>query len=144
MSGGRSTVAFKRGKVHAHHSGDISATSAEGHRLTDHFYIECKSYRDLQFAQLITQGTGTLAKFWKTTVAGAKQYKRSPMMIVRQNQMPTVVLLPSNIFSPSYTRRITSLEWMAVTPGFVVVRLDALVRMSYPSFASRFETKKGK
>lgn len=95
MSGGRATVGRKSGKDHARHAGDISATAPEGHALTDHWYVECKSYRNLAIMSAMLSGTGLLTKFWKETVEQATHYKRMPMLIAHENNMPTIVLVPT-------------------------------------------------
>lgn len=95
MSGGRATVGRKGGKDHARHAGDITATSPEGHYLTDAWYVECKSYRDLAICSAMLTGVGKLCKFWKETCEQATHYQRMPMLIAHQNQQPTIVLVPT-------------------------------------------------
>ena len=94
MSGGRATVGHRSGKSHSRHAGDISATSREGHALTDYWYVECKAYRNLSIDSAMIKGTGSLIKFWDEAVAQAARYKKLPMLIAKQNQMPTIVLVP--------------------------------------------------
>ena len=91
MSGGRATVARKSG-VAIRQSGDISAVSQEGHALTDKYYIECKSYRDLNFVGLLKR-KGKLAEFWLETRKQADHYKKLPMLIAKQNQQPVILCL---------------------------------------------------
>lgn len=94
MSGGRATVGRRKGKDHTRHAGDISATSPEGHALTDVWYVECKAYRNLQISSGMIKGVGKLYQFWETAVAEAEHYKKQPMLIVKQNQVPVIVLVP--------------------------------------------------
>jgi hypothetical protein len=94
MSGGRATVGQRRGKSHSRHAGDISATSREGHALTDHWYVECKAYRNLSIDSAMIKSTGFLIKFWDEAVTQAARYKKLPMLIAKQNQVPTIVLVP--------------------------------------------------
>lgn len=96
MSGGRATVGRKGGKDHSRHAGDISATSREGHALTDVWYVECKSYRNLQIDSAMIKGVGCLIKFWDEAVAQAEHYGKLPMLIAKQNQVPVIVLIPQN------------------------------------------------
>jgi hypothetical protein len=101
MSGGRATVGRKAGKDHAKHAGDITATSPEGHYLTDAWYVECKSYQDLNITGAMLSGVGLLVKFWKETCDQATHYKRMPMLVAHQNQQPTIVLVPAaNLLNP--------------------------------------------
>lgn len=98
MSGGRSTVFAKKGREAATQAGDISATGAEGHLLTDKFFIECKFYRDLSLLSfLFGHQRGKLHEFWSVAKREAKQHKKAPMMIAKQNIEKTLVLLSDTI-----------------------------------------------
>lgn len=94
MSGGRATVGRRAGKQHDHHAGDISATSPEGHQLTDRWYIECKFYKDLAIKAALLEGKGTLAQFWRETCEQASHYNKMPMLIAKQNNTRTLLLTP--------------------------------------------------
>ena len=96
MSGGRATVGARQGKNHARHAGDISATSPEGHALTDMWYVECKAYRDLRIDAAFIKSTGPLIRFWDVAVLEAGRYKKRPMLIAKQNQVPVIVLVPAS------------------------------------------------
>jgi hypothetical protein len=101
MSGGRATVGRRKGKDHARHAGDISATSPEGHVLTDRWYVECKFYKDLAIQSALLKGIGKLAQFWRETCEQATHYHRMPMLIAKENMSPTIVLMPtSHLLSP--------------------------------------------
>lgn len=91
MSGGRATVAHKRGESNRQ-GGDICSVSPEGHALTDIFYIECKAYKDLQVDSFLIKGKGVLAGFWAEAVKKAAQHEREPVLIAKQNNVPTIVL----------------------------------------------------
>jgi hypothetical protein len=92
MSGGRSTVAARKGKRLAAQAGDISCIHSFGSPLTDKYYIECKSYRDLNFAGLFT-GKGKLIEFWRETRKQAAHYSKHPLLIAKQNQQPIIMCL---------------------------------------------------
>jgi hypothetical protein len=101
MSGGRATVGKKKGKDHAKHAGDISATHPLGHNLTDKFYIECKYYADLKFDSWILNGEGPLAGFWKVAREQAAEHKLLPMLIVKQNRSEVFMIVPApHILAP--------------------------------------------
>lgn len=87
-------MGMRRGKSHSRHAGDISATSPEGHALTDVWYVECKAYRNLAIDSAFIKGTGSLIKFWDEAVAQASIYHKAPMLIAKQNQVPVIVLVP--------------------------------------------------
>lgn len=95
MSGGRATVGRKKGQEHARHAGDISATSPEGHVLTDKWYVECKFYKDLAIQSALLKGIGKLASFWREACEQATHYKRMPMLIAKENMSPCIVLMPT-------------------------------------------------
>ncbi len=92
MSGGRATVARKKGTILSSQSGDLSATHSLGQPFLDKFYTECKFYKDLNYSGILT-GTGYLVEFWNSTVTEANHYKKHPMLIAKQNRKPTVVFL---------------------------------------------------
>lgn len=110
MSGGRATVGFRSGKNHAKHAGDISATSVEGHTLTDEWYVECKAYRNLQIGSAMIKGVGKLMQFWDVAVAEAERYGKKPMLIAKQNLVPVIVLVPiSNTIHKAHLGTFTRL-----------------------------------
>ena len=92
MSGGRATVGRKKGTDLSSQAGDLSAVHSSGQPFLDKFYCELKSYKDLQYAGILT-GTGNLVKFWNSTVTEADHYKKHPILIAKQNRLPVVVFL---------------------------------------------------
>lgn len=92
MSGGRATVGRKKGEL-LRVAGDICAVTPEGHVLTDKYYIECKFYRDLDIDAFFTKSRGKLTQFWIECAEGARNYNKAPMLIAKQNLIPTLVLM---------------------------------------------------
>lgn len=92
MSGGRATTAFKRGVRLDRQAGDICAISPEGHRITDNYYLECKHRRDIGLESFLIKNIGPMAGWWRKTVAEAARHEREPVMIVRGNFMPILVV----------------------------------------------------
>ena len=90
MSGGRATVARKRGET-VRQAGDITAVAPEG-RVLDGFYIECKFYKDLSLESFFLHGKGMLAKFWRVAVREAASHNKTPWLIAKQNNRPTLLL----------------------------------------------------
>lgn len=117
MSGGRSTVAFKRGVRLAAQAGDISCVNPLGRKLTDKFLIEIKFYKNLVYHGLITQ-KGHLVEFWHEVQKQASRYDKSPMLIARQNQLPAVICL---------TR--TALRGFNVRPVLIAPKLDLAIAL---------------
>lgn len=94
MSGGRSTVAYARGKRLAAQAGDISCIHSIGQKFVDKFMSECKFVRDLNLKGLLT-GKGHLVEFWAEAKKQADRYGKLPMMIAKQNRLPATVCLNS-------------------------------------------------
>ena len=92
MSGGRSTVALKKGKKFKTSSGDVSAIGSLGFHLTDKFLIECKHYKNLEFAGLI-HNRGKLVAFWQKAQMEALNHSQLPILIAKQNNYPTVTVM---------------------------------------------------
>ena len=93
MSGGRATVALNSGLQLKSQAGDVSAIAAIGEKLLDTHMVECKAYKDLQVLQGFIKGTGKLYKFWEKAKQEAAKYGKRPLLIARQNQMPTFILM---------------------------------------------------
>jgi len=90
MSGGRATVAGRRGVNLASQAGDISAVHKSGHALTGDHYFELKHVKDIALDAFIVKGTGPLATYWNTACREASRYVKDPILIVRQNRLPTL------------------------------------------------------
>lgn len=90
MSGGRSTVAFKRGKRLATQVGDISCIHPAGQYFIESFAPECKFYASLDYQGLFTN-KGKLLSFWDEINIQAKRYTKSAFLVAKQNRMPVIV-----------------------------------------------------
>ncbi len=90
MSGGRSTIGKNKGEVLSAQAGDISTISPIGYSLTNRFILEAKFYKSLEVSGLVT-GTGNLLSFWKVLKKDALFHKRVPLLIAKQNRIPTVL-----------------------------------------------------
>lgn len=93
MSGGRATVAKKKGKALARQAGDITATAPEGHALTDAFFIECKFVKALRLDLFVQYGQGPLSQYWETARVQAALHKRAPMLICKENAGEVFVIM---------------------------------------------------
>lgn len=96
MSGGRATIGLASGIFRASQAGDVSAIDALGARLLNHVVVELKSYSDLGLFTGIVNDTGKLHGFWHELKALAVKFNKQPLLIARQNGMPTVCLLSSS------------------------------------------------
>lgn len=93
MSGGRATVAKRKGQD-VRQCGDICAVAPEGHAFCNHFYIECKHLKKIGLDGLI-KGGGALLTIWEKTRQEAVHYDRVPLLIIRQNGWPTLLMTNS-------------------------------------------------
>lgn len=93
MSGGRASVQFKKGESNITQAGDISSIDPISAMFINTFYIECRFYKDLNIASSFIKGNGKLREFWLEVIDKAEQAKRLPLLIARQNRMPTMALL---------------------------------------------------
>jgi hypothetical protein len=132
MSGGRATVAGKSGKKLNRQAGDISAVSKEGCSLTDRFYIECKHVANLSLEGMLLNDNGLLASFWDECTNQAREYKKAPMLIARQNRWRSALVLA---FSDDF-QRLTPHPGMLLTkwsgkycPSFIL--FDVLTIQPY-------------
>lgn len=105
ISGGRATVAFRKGESLKRQSGDITATAPEGHALTSRYFIECKHVKSLEIESFLLRNKGTLASFWRVVLKEAEKYGLEPLIIARQNHCKDII-----IFKASSLRK--------VAPGF--------------------------
>lgn len=96
MSGGRSTVGKKRGDTLSSQVGDISAVDPMGEWLLRHVVVECKAYNDLQIPSFILAETGLLSEFWTKLRRQAREFRRHPMLVARQDGRPPFIVLDSS------------------------------------------------
>ena len=127
MSGGRGTRReLKLGAQNV--SGDICAIHSGGHILTDHYHVEAKHVRNMELTSFALKGTGFLTREWKRCTRQAQSHRKTPMMIVRQNLMPEIVLLPASMII--HADPIFVMSWER---GCWVYLLDEMLRTaSYP------------
>jgi hypothetical protein len=93
LSGGRATVGRKTGKEMAHVAGDLCAVRPEGYAFAAKWFMELKSYKDLQVERFILEHRGTLWDFWQKARKEAVSHKKLPLMFLHQNQLKTFVLI---------------------------------------------------
>jgi len=130
MSGGRATLGKRKGVDLSRQAGDITAVAPEGHILTDRFYIECKSVKDLKLDRMLI-GSGTLFEFWRVARREAREHDRHPMLIAKQNQYTTLVLLPIWAMKPGnlFAHNIEPQALLTISPpnGGAYVRCAVLL-----------------
>lgn len=134
MSGGRSTVAFKKGgRKLANQVGDLTCIDPLGTFFINAFAIEIKFYANLDWQGLLT-GKGKLLTFWAEINEQARRYGKHPLMIVRQNRMQSHVC-----FDKEGHRKLGLLtrKMLLISPpsNIYIMTLEGFVRECQPYLA---------
>ncbi len=120
MSGGSSTVAFKKGdKIGM--SGDLVGVDDRGIFLTNAFSIEIKSYKDWVIDSLMlskSDSSQTVKGWWNQTTGDAKRDDKHPLLIFKKNRSPEMIGL--------HPRDVASLENFTGTMG-----MDSMLYRNY-------------
>lgn len=93
-SGGRSTTLQKKGIILGESAGDLQAIQPEGEEFIRKYFIECKAYIHLQWANLIVGGPCRALEFYKKATEQAAMFQKIPLMIAKQNRLPVMVMMP--------------------------------------------------
>src|SRR4029077_14687206 len=93
MSGGRSTIQAKKGKLNLTQAGDVSSIDRIGSEFIEKFCVECKHYKTLDLIPGIIHSRGALYSFWKRLLKDAAGAKKLPILIAKQNRLPSLVLV---------------------------------------------------
>lgn len=102
MSGGRATVQYKKGVNNKSQVCDISAIDPLGNFLIDKTIIECKTYRCLHIDSFIfnySLKTNNAYNFWIELSNKAKEVNKIPILICKQNNSKSLIILPHYLAS---------------------------------------------
>jgi len=135
MSGGRATVARKKDKKLVRQAGDITATAPEGAALTDTFYLECKFLKDLAFDSFALRGIGILAAIWRVATVEAEAHGRVPFLIAKQNNMPTIAVMPFNLIFAKYAWSRSPIICSVMNPNVSVLDFEAMMACRFQPIA---------
>lgn len=131
ISGGRATVAARKGKNLHHVSGDICAVHPDGAPLIEAFFIEAKCYGDLMLSRLLVNQTGRLADFWKIAKREARRYNKMPMLVWKQSMFDVFVCLDERGYRSLQLQRanvsLPDIEMIGVTLQRLVKTPFALI-----------------
>ncbi len=97
-SGSRASTARKQGKSRSSHAGDLCATDGRAQKFMDVFLIECKAYRNLKLDGLFwLSSAGNLSLFFDKPIEQAREHRKWPMLLLKQNQRAPLIVLPRSI-----------------------------------------------
>ena len=105
MSGGRSKAAKLAGRAgNTAQDGDVCSVSPEGHDLTEAFTIECKFYKQIDWAATIYGHDGDFGRFWRQAQRDADNASKRPLLIVKENRREELVAMSSDTFELLFGR----------------------------------------
>jgi len=93
MSGGRATVMRQAGKKASAIAGDVTATKRIGMGFASAFFVECKFVKNLRFDGLVTGLKTGIMDYWTVAKREAKRHKKEPIIIAKQNNLPTIMVM---------------------------------------------------
>ena len=97
-SGARFTSRQKVNLTTENQHGDICASNDKGIWFTKIFFIECKHYTELNLWSLITKNkSGNIVKWWDKAVKESKSISKIPILIIKQNNKPTLLMTDNNL-----------------------------------------------
>lgn len=91
MSGGRATLALKKSESAVSQAGDVSAIDQLGYDFIKTYLVECKAYKNLNFHHMLSMSNGEFVTFWLKVKDDASLNRKQPMLIAKQNYIPTIV-----------------------------------------------------
>jgi len=141
MSGGRATVAHKKGQELAHVSGDICAVHPLGHPFVAKFFCELKFYRDLRLGNVVAGKPSPLTTFWIKACEQARDHQKIPMLIAKQNNLP--ILLCTNTMGRLWLNQSGTLIQTVALPGMDmdVFLLDDVLATTSPFIVGTVSSK---
>ncbi len=136
-SGSSATVASKKGKRGHSQLGDIVSVREEGNWFSDKFIVECKFYRDLQLGRLFTAkgANGFLYKTWVQLFKTALKHERIPLLIVKQNRYPILIITKSEMFNGFPITNVAVQDKAPVT-GMTIYELEIALKYTTPKYAA--------
>lgn len=99
ISGGRATVAHKKGTDLARQAGDITATAEEGYPFIELFFVECKRVSTLGITNFVYNRSCPIRTFWTIACQQALRHNRAPMVIAQEDRGEIIVLMQSSVAS---------------------------------------------
>jgi hypothetical protein len=139
-SGARSTVRFKKtGKAIEAHASDIAPIHADAEPLASMFVIECKNYKSLSIHQVFySWDTSPLATWWAQATRDADRVLKVPMLVVKENLYPPLVVLPTWAIATVESSRTV----VVVGPGVGITLWKDLLATPFTTFRDRCHVRR--
>lgn len=93
QSGGRHTVALRRGKDPGS-PGDVAAQHPAAWYFLENWFIEAKHYKDLEWHLALWRNSGFLYNFLEVAERQAVASGRHYMMVAKENRQPAICVVP--------------------------------------------------
>ena len=121
--------------------GDITC-SDESHKDRFPFTIECKSYKEVNFEQLLSANKNIkILEFWSQAVKDAWRAKKTPILMVRYNGMPSdlhYLFLPLRFFvgvEDDFEFEFGYLKFIGEDTGFAILSSRDFFKSNYKTIA---------
>jgi len=138
-SGGMATVRYDNGeKVNLNNFGDIGYNDIDGQPFIEQVSIECKKYKDFELLDVLKENKtkSEIETFWKETCKDAIRSERYPMLLMKKNYFPELLMLDVKLFSKVKDKFDLS-EYIIWNGGAIVLLDNFLDRVSYDQFIER-------
>lgn len=137
-SGSRGRTMKKAGT----HTGDITCTGDRGKPFIDAFWVECKSYRSVDWRGIIFDEKGEMLAYWRKLEFDAFKAQKFPLMIIKTNKKAPVVLTVQDA-SDLLGNRYIKISRLAPVPLFLCVYTwDKLMEQKYDTFLDELKVFK--
>jgi hypothetical protein len=92
QSGGRATTLKKKGENLSVHAGDAAAIHPDAFKFVEAFFVECKNLESLRLDLLVYSHQGELGKWWDKCCRQAREWKKVPLMICREERKRAILV----------------------------------------------------
>ena len=138
-SGGRSTMRRKQtGKGIEYHASDIAPLHPDAAPFCDVFTLECKCYTSIELRQVVYDwGKSTIAKWWAQAQRDAASVKRIPLMVVKENLKPALLVMPVTSLNLLHSMK-GGLVYVSAGRVYIVGLDDMLLDVSFQQFRDSY------
>ena len=138
-SGSKATTNYEKGNdVSLNHFGDIGYSDVKGKPLIEEINIECKKYKDFELLDVLKENKtkSEIEQFWEETCKDAIRSERYPILIMKKNYFPELIMLDTELFA-AVREKFELTEYIIWNSGAIVLLDKFLDRVSYDYFMER-------